>query len=207
MSRRNKPLGVFDGLILAAGVFIFAIIVNYWQIVVAVLAIVIFARLLPLFIRLILAIVSLVIEKRSESRLNSASELNSMSELNSVSPKTWEEIDYMNGHDFEFFVAGLLRENGFDKVGVTVASGDYGADIIAYKDGAKYAIQCKRFSPGNRIGLKPVQEIYAGRIHYNADIAVVVTNLYFTDRAQTLAEETDVMLWDRDKLADMIIKK
>nr|DAG18876.1 MAG TPA: Restriction endonuclease [Caudoviricetes sp.] len=116
----------------------------------------------------------------------------------------WHDIDYMEGHMFEHYIAQLLRKNGFQHVEVTVASGDYGTDIIAHKNGLKYAIQCKRYSPGSRIGLKPVQEIYSGRIHYNADAAVVITNLYFSENAKVLAKETGVVLWDRDKLEELI---
>ena len=54
-----------------------------------------------------------------------------------------EAINTMDGHDFEYFCADLLRKNGFDKVEVTKGSGDQGIDIIAFKDGIKYGIQCK----------------------------------------------------------------
>ena len=51
----------------------------------------------------------------------------------------------MDGHEFEYFCADLLRKNGFSNVIVTPASNDYGVDITAIKDGKRYAIQCKRF--------------------------------------------------------------
>ena len=52
-------------------------------------------------------------------------------------------IDGMEGHDFEYFCADLLRLNGFIEVNVTKGSGDQGVDILAVKDGIKYAVQCK----------------------------------------------------------------
>lgn len=37
---------------------------------------------------------------------------------------TIEELDVMEGHDFEHAVADLLRHNGYREVRVTQASGD-----------------------------------------------------------------------------------
>ncbi len=43
-------------------------------------------------------------------------------------------VDYMDGHDFEYWCADLLRHNGFSNVRVTQGSGDQGVDILAQKD-------------------------------------------------------------------------
>ena len=45
------------------------------------------------------------------------------------------EIDIMSGEEFERYVAALLRANGFSNVQMTKASGDYGVDVLASKDG------------------------------------------------------------------------
>lgn len=55
-------------------------------------------------------------------------------------------MDEMEGHDFEYFCADLLRKNGFLDVEVTKGSGDYGVDILAEKDGVTYAVQCKCYN-------------------------------------------------------------
>lgn len=116
----------------------------------------------------------------------------------------FSKIDEMEGHRFEYFIAKVLRKNGFKNVNVTKASGDYGVDITANKDNQKWAFQCKRYS--SNLGLKPIQEIYAGAKKYGADKAVVFTNVYFTPNAQTLAKTLNVELWGRDTLAGMIGK-
>lgn len=107
-------------------------------------------------------------------------------------------IDTMEGHDFEFFCADLLRKNGFKNVSVTQGSGDQGIDIIAFKDDIKYGIQCKCYS--SDIGNKAVQEAYSGKTFYNCHIGVVLTNRYFTHSAQELAKNNGIILWDRSKL-------
>lgn len=116
-----------------------------------------------------------------------------------------EEIDVMDGHDFEYYTAEMLKYDGFKSVEVTKGSGDFGVDVTAYKDGHKWAFQRKRYS--KNLGLKPIQEVYAGAKRYGADKAVVFTNVYFTPNAQSLANTLHVELWGRDKLADMIWKR
>ncbi len=111
-------------------------------------------------------------------------------------------LDDMSGIEFEVCVAELLKKIGYRDVTTTKATGDYGVDIIAHKDGHKYVIQCKRYSIS--LGVKPVQEVYSGQQYYKADRAVVVTNAHFTQNAKELAQRTGVELWDREKLISML---
>lgn len=108
------------------------------------------------------------------------------------------KYDYMEGHDFEQFCARLLEANGFYNVQVTPGSNDQGIDILAQKQGVKYAIQCKRYS--SDVGNKAVQEVFAGKSFYGCHVGVVLTNRYFTQSAKELAEKTQVFLWNRDIL-------
>ena len=55
-------------------------------------------------------------------------------------------MDDMEGHEFEYFCADLLRDKGFLDVEVTRGSGDFGVDILAEKDGVTYAVQCKCYN-------------------------------------------------------------
>lgn len=112
------------------------------------------------------------------------------------------DFDMMEGHDFEYFCAQLLRNNGYQNVEVTQGSGDQGIDIIAYRDGIKYGIQCKCYS--SDIGNKAVQEVFAGKTYYACHVGVVLTNRYFTKSAVELAEKNGVLLWDRNKLLSMM---
>lgn len=111
-------------------------------------------------------------------------------------------VDKMDGHQFEHYCADLLRKLNFSNVEVTKGSGDQGVDIIAVKDGVRYAIQCKCYS--SALGNSPVQEVNAGKQLYGCHVAVVLTNQHFTSGAKTLATATGVLLWDREKLQEMI---
>ena len=52
----------------------------------------------------------------------------------------------MNGYEYEEYCANYLKKNGYTNITVTKGSGDHGVDIIACKNGKKYAIQCKYYS-------------------------------------------------------------
>lgn len=112
------------------------------------------------------------------------------------------QYDYMEGHQFEYFCADILRKNGFLNVEVTQGSGDHGIDILADKDDVSYAIQCKCYS--SNIGNSAVQQALSGKCYYKKDIAVVLTNRYFTAQAIEEANANSVKLWDRDRLNQMI---
>ena len=112
------------------------------------------------------------------------------------------ELDGMEGHDFEFFCADLLERAGFTDVEVTRSSGDYGVDGLAEKDGVTYAVQCKRYD--GPVGVKAVQEAYAGRDFYDRMVGAVMTNQYFTDPAVEAARKLKILLWDRDYLDSLL---
>ncbi len=113
-----------------------------------------------------------------------------------------DELDNMEGHDFEYAVADLLRYNGWRDVEVTQGSGDYGIDILARRGSTRYAIQCKRYSKA--VGVKAVQEAGLGVDYYHCDAAAVITNNYFTKQAETIAKVTGVRLWGRNFLESLI---
>lgn len=115
------------------------------------------------------------------------------------------DVDRMDGHEFEHFCADLLRIDGFHSIVVTQGSGDQGVDITAAKGGAKYAIQCKRVS--RKLGNKPIQEVVSGKGMYNCSKTIVMTNQYFTKGGVEAAKANEVILWDRDYLQQLIAKK
>lgn len=122
--------------------------------------------------------------------------------VNRKSRASGDTMDEMEGHDFEFFCADLLREAGFENVEVTRGSGDFGADILCERDGVTYAVQCKCYE--SIVGVHAVQEAYAGKAFYGQMVAAVMTNRTFTDPARICAQRLKVLLWDRDHLEKMM---
>lgn len=111
-------------------------------------------------------------------------------------------FDNMSGIEFEKYCAYILSKNNFTEIKITPASGDHGIDILALKNEITYAIQCKCYS--DNVGNAAVQQAHTGKSLYNKDIAVVMTNRYFTAQAIDEAKVLGVKLWDRDKLNEMI---
>lgn len=112
------------------------------------------------------------------------------------------DFDGMTGVQFEEFCAQLLIKNGYEEVTLTPGSGDQGIDIIAYRDGVRYGIQCKCYSAD--IGNSAVQEVFAGRSYYKCHVGIVLTNRHFSPSAIQLAETNGIVLWSRDVLLRMI---
>ncbi len=112
------------------------------------------------------------------------------------------EWDDMEGHEFEYFCADLLKRRGFQDVKVTKGSGDFGIDILAERDGISYGIQCKNYTAP--IGVKAVQEVYAGRDYYDCMVGVVMSNQYFTGPAVEAAKKLKIVLWDRGYIEEML---
>ena len=113
-----------------------------------------------------------------------------------------EHFDTLEGREFEYYCAELLQKKGFIEVEVTKGSGDYGVDILAEKDGVTYAIQCKCYTAP--IGVKAIQEAYAGRDYYDRMVGAVLTNQYFTTPAVEAAKKLKILLWDRGYLESML---
>ncbi|MFI3261068.1 MAG: restriction endonuclease [bacterium] len=108
----------------------------------------------------------------------------------------------MNGFEFEEYSKYLLENNNFQDVFVTSSSGDFGVDIVAFKDDVKYAIQCKKYT--GTVGIKAVQEVIASKSVNDCHVAAVLTNSTFTKSAIELAYKNNVLLWDREYLCKMI---
>lgn len=109
-----------------------------------------------------------------------------------------KDVDNMDGFEFEEFCCELLRHNGYKNVRRTQASGDYGLDVIATKEGIVYGLQCKNYQ--GTVGIKAVQEAMSGSQFYSCHVPVVLTNSTFTKQAKEMANKTNVKLWDRNKL-------
>lgn len=117
---------------------------------------------------------------------------------------TIEDVDTLNGYEFEDFLGKLFKNLGYN-VHNTSYSGDFGADLIIEKNNRKIAIQAKNYS-GN-VGLEAVQQALSGKSYYKCNEAMVITNSYFTRQAIELAGTSGVDLVNRDKLKDIIDRK
>lgn len=77
-------------------------------------------------------------------------------------------------------------------VQATRTTGDYGADIVAERDGVRLVVQCKRWS--NAAGVAAVQEAHAAIAFYGAHRSAVMATSGFTRAAEALAGTTGTAL-------------
>lgn len=116
--------------------------------------------------------------------------------------RTLAEIDEMDGYKFEEFMKHVYEQLGYS-VYHTPYSGDQGADLIlTSKKRKRIAVQVKRYS--GKVSNSAVQEVVAAKGFYKCTEGIVVTNSYFTDSAQQLAEANFIDLVDRNELEKLI---
>ena len=111
-------------------------------------------------------------------------------------------IDSLSGYEFEDFLTALFKCIGF-KVIETQKSKDYGADLIIKTKNISIAIQCKLYF-NHKVSNSAIQEIASAKKYYNTDIAVVITNSYFSKPASILADKNNVILWDRELILKIL---
>jgi restriction system protein len=100
----------------------------------------------------------------------------------------------MDGLDFEQYVTGLLRANGYSNVSLTERY-DFGVDIIAEKDGIRWGVQVKRHS--GLVKANAVRQVVTGLKLYDCGRAMVITNSTYSAVARRLANANDCVLIDR----------
>ncbi len=113
------------------------------------------------------------------------------------------ELDQLSGVEFEEFLAGLFRAQGY-AAEHTPTSGDYGADLILSKDGQRIAVQAKRYV--GSVGVAAVQEALSGMAYYQCHTAWVITTGSYTTNALELAQKSGVKMIGRSEIGDLMAK-
>lgn len=107
-----------------------------------------------------------------------------------------QELDKLDGWEFEKWCAEWLKRNGFVDVVVTSGSGDYGADVLCSKNGLTYAVQCKKYS--GKVPYRAVEEVVCAMNYYHTHRAMIFTNSVLTAQASEAANKLGVIVYDSD---------
>lgn len=117
----------------------------------------------------------------------------------------------IDGKDaFEVYCGNLLKTMGYNNVQVTELVGDGGKDIIAYKDGEKYYIECKLWDwtiENNSVGRPVAQKLVGAMVKDKVKNGIIITTSYFTNEAIEYAKnipDITLELIDGDKLVKLI---
>jgi hypothetical protein len=120
--------------------------------------------------------------------------------LESAIPKRFQDFP---PSDFEDFIAQLFKDNGYE-VQQTSYSGDFGADLILEKDKSRVAVQVKKYSADNKVGVKDINQLIGGQRYYNCNDALIITTSSFTKAGSELSSKTNLKCWDWNKLQKYI---
>ena len=114
-----------------------------------------------------------------------------------------EGVDEMTGWEFERWLEHFFEQLGF-AVERTPFRGDYGADFVLTWNGVRIAVQAKRSV--RQVGVQAIQQVVAARAFYDCELAMVVTNNYYTEQAVVLARKNGVRIRHRDDLAKALAR-
>lgn len=122
-----------------------------------------------------------------------------------------ERIKNMSPREFEFFVAEIFGNLGFD-VKITQATRDGGHDIVATKAEPipfTLIVECKHWGEKHKVDISVVRSVYGVQTAMQANQSVIVTSSKFTRDAREFAEDrkTLMALWDIDDLLRLIGKQ
>lgn len=116
--------------------------------------------------------------------------------------RTLGELLVLTPSQFEEAVAGLLAGLGYGDVRRVGGSGDLGVDVMCrHPDGGLVVVQCKRHSPGIRVGSPEIQALIGMKSIHAAEQALLVTTSTFSRPAMELARGHGVDLIDGEELA------
>jgi len=130
-------------------------------------------------------------------------------ETASVPHKDSSELLALTPTRFEVAVGEVLRDSGFCNVRHVGRAGDLSVDLWRRDEsGLSVVVQCKRYSPGMRIGSPAIQEfIGMMSVHHHADRGIFITTTGFTQPAVELARQHGITLMDGPELSRLIEKR
>ncbi|MEF8717543.1 MAG: restriction endonuclease [Candidatus Accumulibacter necessarius] len=117
------------------------------------------------------------------------------------------DVEPADGVAFEHACLLVLQKSGWS-ARLTPPTGDQGVDILAKKNGVSVAIQCKNHRAP--VGNAAIQEVYAGKSFYEADVAVAVSLSSYTPSGSLLAKKLGVLLLDQvslNRLEELILAR
>lgn len=133
-----------------------------------------------------------------------------ISDISVTNENVWQQLQRNPEHlrqlpprRFEEIVAAMLEKQGYS-VELTPASKDGGFDIFVARKEALgsflYLVECKRFTPPNKVGVQLVRALHGVVQKVRANAGVLVTTSFFTKGAQEYADEMNYTLHLHDFL-------
>lgn len=112
-----------------------------------------------------------------------------------------EILDGLSPSRFEDFVSLLFKSMGYEVTNLPYV-GDYGADVLAKRNGRTTVVQVKKWK--GRVGAPTVQKTLGSTWKYKANKAILITTGTFTWKAYEQSKGAPIELWDRKKLKEKL---
>jgi len=114
-----------------------------------------------------------------------------------------DSIRELSWQQFEELVGEAYRRQGYRVVENDGAGPDGGVDLVLYKDGSRYLVQCKQWRT-QKIGVKIVREMFGLVSAENAAGGIVITSGSFTRDALNFAGGKALELVNGEQLAELV---
>lgn len=156
-----------------------------------------------LVLLLTLIVVAILVFRKNRTKQIFKFRVNDTYDLKAISIT---DIDMMeDGSGFEEYLLRLLLALGYSDTYKTVASHDFGADLVfTDSKGFRTIIQAKRYSIDSFISIDAVQQVYTAKNYYQAKKTMVIGTTKYRDSTDKLAAVNAVLLLDRDDLINII---
>ena len=122
-------------------------------------------------------------------------------EIAADQPITMTQLDALDKAEFSGAIARLLAQRAYTDIEQCGDDG-YGVDIVAAKNGKKYAFSCQRRQ--DNLSIDTIYQIVQGADAYHADQAVLISNGFLSQSTCSLAQDLQVVILNRDALIKFI---
>ncbi len=113
------------------------------------------------------------------------------------------QIDDGDVETFEQYVRAVARQAGF-QIEKSIPAGLHATDIVIAKDGKKAVLLLRKFK--ERVGERVLHAtLLAGEHHGHAKV-ILMTNNFYTAKAEALARSKKVLLWNRRNLVNALVE-
>jgi hypothetical protein len=109
----------------------------------------------------------------------------------------------MTSQQFEDAIAELFRKLGY-RVEQTPYSSDGGKDAVAWKDGKKIFIECKRYGANNRVARPDLQAFFGAMKDEDAAAGFYICTGGFTQGAIEFAKRNNIIPYGSDSLPELV---
>lgn len=117
-----------------------------------------------------------------------------------------DELQTMGWFKFELLTKSILLKEGYDKAFIThkgIKGGDDGVDVIAEKNGERFAIQCKRWTKNHKL-IDQIRALGGSLKKRGLEHGLFFVSIEANDYELREAKSYGIELWDCKKILEAV---